>query len=176
MVCHPDGIHLYHVPELESADNDTVLAPTWSWSGKSTEYHGSVYDVRSEFPKLSVQGSHNIHELEFSLESGLPAVLRHEITGMPPVWACVKEWGSVQKGRKWARYYKPITGPPILVCTLLMGGEGKTGTFSLDLFGSYGKWEQVKHVDVDEATGRFLFGVGGLGPFASKLWLMDTSA
>ena len=50
------------------------------------------------------------------------------------------------------------------------------GAFIIVPSGSDGKWEQVKHVDMDEAMGRFLFGVGGPGPFASKLLLMDTSA
>lgn len=179
VVCHPDGIYLYHIPELESVDDYSVLSPAWSWSGESTRYHGSLYDVWSKFPKLSIQGSRNLHKLEFSLEPGFPVVLRHNVTrGLPRYCIPDDEWGTAVKGRKWARHYQlSDIGTQILVATLLLEREDEPGGFSVRPGFSMNEKLEVKYMDVDEATGRFLFGMGrrGLGR-ASKLWLVDPFA
>lgn len=145
-MCHPDGIYLYHIPELKSWDNHSILSPAWAWFGKSTQYHGSVYDIPSKFPKLHIQGSQNMHQLEFSLESGFLVVLRHNATKEPPAY-CIRDekWRAVLKGRKWAFYYAPSapSSTQILVSTILLGREGRMGAFSIFASGSSNGQQEV---------------------------------
>ena len=132
--------------------------------------------MQSPFPKLSIQGSGNLHKLEFSLETGFPVILRHSATRELPAYCMPhSEWGTAVKGRKWVRYYQPwdFVGTTLIVATLLLGREGVPGGFGIST-GSMETGDKSKCIDVDEATGRLLFMVGK--PGALKLWLVDISA
>jgi len=180
VVTHLDGIRLYHIPELESVDDGSVLFPVWSWSGESTRYEGSVYDIGSRFPILHIQGSSNIHKLEFGLGSGFPVVLRHTITAGQSVHCepDEDEWQKLfLKGRKGVCLHQVFNPPAMVFYTSLVGREDITGVFRIctnelfDILGVLDLWS----MDLDEGTGRLLLGVDlpGRYPYQQRLWLVD---
>ena len=160
-----------------------TLSPVWYWSGEpSQSYCGSLYDTLSRYPKLYIQGSSDIHKLEFDLgESGFPVVLNHTITGELPAY-CVPDEGPqdlVLKGRKGVRPSWSWYDPVIQFNTLLLGKEQATGVFLVctDEEG-FTVWDAL--VDLDDVTGRLLVGVNlfeeTTGLHVHKLWLVDLPA
>ena len=183
VLSHPEGIYLYHIPELGPAvDVDFNLSPVWYWSGESSQsYYGSLYDTLSQYPKLYIQGPSSTHKLEFDLgESGFPVVLNHSITGELPAY-CVPDEGRglVVRGRKGVRPSWSGDDPVIQFNTLLLGKEQATGVFRVRT-DEEDSTVRGARMDLDEVTGRLLVcvelveRVTGLRVY--KLWLVDPLA
>ena len=180
VVCQPDGIRLYHIPELESVEDSSTLFPVWSWSGEFSQSDGSLYDMGPQHPKLYIQGSLTTHKLDLGLDkSGFMVVLKHDTTGGPPAY-WLPGWGRnlVLKGRKGVCHYRTDGGKVIAFNTLLLGREDTTGVFRIcanerELVGDR------TQVDLDEVTGRLLVVIGvargHVRPYTRRLWLADTS-
>jgi hypothetical protein len=186
-VCDPDGIRLYHIPELGSVDDGSILSPVWSWSGESSRYDGNLYDVCTQYPKLYIQGSSVTHKLEFGLnEPGFLVILRYSITRERPAQYIFDGRRFILKGWKGVCHCWDDSPVTILFNTLLLGREHTSGEFRIC---ASELWEEdsdflvvpeVKHIDLDEVTGRLLVGVDSVarhsGVHARALWLMDPSA
>jgi hypothetical protein len=185
ILCDMCGIRLYHIPELGSVDDSSSISPVWSWSGVSTYYAGSLYDTGSQNTKLYIQGSLVTHKLEFGPDkSGFLVVLKHSITEERPAYYIpCEQRGIILKGRKGVRHHRD--GCPVIVFnTLLLGKEHTPGVFRIrtdELSGEdYLPMQEVKHLDLDEVTGRLLIGVDfayrDSGIHAQRLLLMDPLA
>jgi len=177
VVAHQDGIHLYHIPELESVDDGSALFPVWSWSGESTEYKGCLYDTNSRFPVLHIQGWSNTHKLEFARGSGFPMVLRHTVTGEQlAYYKSNRRQGFLLKGRKGISCHRAVDPPGIMFNTWLVGKEDVTRVFHVcahQFFtGGVLSIPQVLGMDFDEVTGRFILVLD----FGKSLWLVDPLA
>ena len=179
VVAHPDGIRLYHIPEVESVDDGTVLFPVWSWSGESDHYKGSIYDTGSRFPILHIQGS-NTHKLEFVLESGFPVVLMHTIT---KAYCKLDDWQELlMKGRMVVRLHQVVNPPEIVFYTSLVEREDTMGVFRICLNESSAGGilcvQDLWVTDLDEVTGRLLVDVelSRRRAYEQRLWLVDPLA
>jgi hypothetical protein len=183
VVCDMGGIRLYHIPELGSVGDSSTLSPVWSWSEDSIRYDGSLYDTGSQYPKLYIQGSLVAHKLEFGPgESGSPVVLEHNITGERPAYhiPCEKR-EAILKGRKGVRHHSK-DGLEMVFNTLLLDREHTSGVFRVraEELPEGNPLPEVKHMDLDEVTGRLLVGVDSVhrhsGVYAQTLWLTDPLA
>jgi hypothetical protein len=169
VLCHGEGIYLYHIPELSSAENFSTLEPTWDWRGESTWLYGSVYMKPSQHPVLYLQGSSAMHTIVFHMGTSgrdLP-VAQHRISrGLPAYLASIasleeKEYLLVMKGRKGLcvreRVYDYETG--------LLGIEELAGWLVAEPEFLHCSWDcdyhRVRTMDFDERTGRILIGTAG---------------
>ena len=187
VVCHPDGIHLYHIPELGSVGDSSTLVPIWSWSGGSNQYYGTLYDTDPQHPRIYLQGSLITHDIDFGLdESGFLVVLSHTATGGQPAYCVFDEERSfVLKGRKGVCYCMGgADGYTVVLKTLLLGREHTTGVFRIranESVAREGLSVQDLKVDLDEVTGRLLVAVESvtegnlIESHVRKLWLADSS-
>ena len=160
------GIHLYHIPELKAVGDDSHVIPIWSWLGDVSEYRGTLYKTASLYPALWLLRSVTAHTLEFDVdESGcFPVVVNHHITEGQPTFLVrrhVKLQGRKGMGSDVRR------GGEIAIDTVMLGTPGIARRLRGPLPGLYhGPWydqDQVKYMDLDEATGRIVIALGRIG-------------
>ena len=166
VICDAEGIHLYHIPELNSAEDLSKLSPVWEWPGESKWFCGGVCTTFSQHPMLYLQGASGTHTITFRVDTRGrdPVVVKHT-TGKLPVYLTPLEGDEdshrfVMKGRK-GLYYNVGEGASPGFATCLLGGEELTSGFSADveLPEDADWWEhEVTLADFDERTGRILIG------------------
>lgn len=183
VVCDVEGIHLYHIPELSSAENST-LKPVWEWRGKSEWLCGSVCVESSQRSILYVQEASATHTAIFRMDtSGRdPVITEHHISGGVPAHLTSLEEGDdnrfVMKGRKGIRY--TICDGNSEFYTWLVGVGGLAGGFGAKLaLPDDSDWDEqeVRFVDFNESTGRIAMGTNRCTPYNKsegvRLYLAD---
>ena len=171
VVCDAEGIHLYHIPELSTAEGLSTLSPVWEWLGKSSWDSGSVCMTTSRHPMLYLQRLSEIHTVAFHMDaSGRdPVVSGHHISGELPAPLLSLANGDkcpfAMKGRKYLCYGRR-TSDVFWFDTHLLGREVLVGGFSADLsHPGEDDWELqdcvVKFADFDGDTTRILIVVHG---------------
>ena len=173
VICDAKGIHLYHIPELDSPDPSTTLNPVWEWPGESKWFCGSVCMTSSQHPILYLQGTSGTHTVTFRMDAcgRDPIVVKHHITGKLPAHLASIEGGNrhrfVMKGRK-GLYYKIGHDSDPGFATCLLGREELVGRYSVelelpedDLLDDH----KVTLADFDERTGRILIGTDRYGEY-----------
>jgi len=167
VVCDVEGIHLYRIPELSSAESFSTLSPTWEWLAKSKWFCGSACMTFSRLPVLYLQGGSGTHTIIFRTDpSGRnPVVTEHHISEELPAY--LSSIGDdnlfMVKGRKGLRY-EVGGGDPCLFDTCLLGTEGLAGRFSAEIEGPVDdgfEEHKIRFVDFDEMTGRVLIATHG---------------
>lgn len=162
VICDVEGIHLFHIPELSSAENLSTLEPVWDWLGESRWSCGSISMTSPKHPTLYLQGGFATHTIVFRMDaSGRdPLVVEHRVSGGP--LACLtlveEEDGRrfVMKGRKGVCYN--VRDGSSEFGTWLQEMEGLAGGFGAELeLPNDNDWE-ARLVDFDERTGRILIG------------------
>ena len=183
-MCDVEGIHLYRIPELRSAEGFSTLSPIWNWLVESKWFCGSVCTTFSQHPVLYLQGGSGTHTITFRADaSGRgPVVAEHHIGEELPAYLSPERDDDLftVKGRK-GLCYDISGGGPYLLDTCLLGSEGLAGGFSIEvelsLMGD-DYWEEhiLRFVDFDERTGRVLIATnsGAWGePQATRIYLAD---
>ena len=184
---NPRGIHLYHIPEPRAVGDGYSLDPVWSWwslVGDSLGYRGTLYKTASPHPALWLQGEHTAHTLEFDVgESEFPVVVNHQITeGQPAYYVAArlklkgrKVMGIDVKQRGKAVFRTGVLGKPDLTRQLR---ASLPGVYTGPRIGQ----DEVKYVDLDEATGTIMVVIGAVPnparpranvPFARQFCLAD---
>ena len=160
------GIYLYHIPELKAIGNDSdlvAISPQWSWLGRALECRGTLYKTACPHPALWLQGDRATHTLEFDIDGSgyFPVVVNHRIIDGKPAYdtSC---WLKLQ-GRKGITVRLGLRWE-IVINTAALGKPGITRRLCavLPRFDDY-HWrrrEEVKYVDLDEATGRIMIVAG----------------
>ena len=183
VICDSEGIHLYHIPELGSAESYSTLKPVWEWRGKSEWFREIVPVTSPQHPMLYLQEASATHIIVFRIDaSGRdPIVAEHRISGGLPAYLASLEEGDHQlvvKGRKGLRY-KIRDGSPEFD-TFLVGVEKSVSGLSAVLeLSDDGIWDdqEVRLVDFDERTGRILIGTNRYGVYnlheAIRIYLGD---
>jgi len=183
VMCEAEGIHLYHIPELSSAEGFSTLGPVWEWLVESKWFCGSVCMSFSQHPVLYLQGASGTHTIAFRMGAcgRDPVVVEHHINRDLQAHLLSLEADDlfVMKGRKGLRY-NVGEGDPYLLDTCLLGREGLSGGFSAeveDFDGGNWKEHDVRFADFDERTGRILiatnvYGVWGEGD-AIRIYLAN---
>ena len=182
VLCDTEGIYLYHIPELSSAENFSTLKPTWEWRGESKWLCGSICMKPSQHPTLYLQEASAIHTIVFRMDvSGRDStVAQHRIDeGLPAYFTSPEEENDhlfVMKGRK-GLYYNIREES---FDTRLLGIEEFAGGFDAELvLPDDGSWDEqeVRIVDFDERTGRILIGTNRSGEYsgneAIRIYLAD---
>ena len=175
VLCDAEGIYLYHIPELNSAENFSTLKPAWEWRGESKWFCGSVCIKPSQHPILYLQEASAIHTIVFRMDTsgkGL-TVAQHRISEWPPAYLTFLEEESdrlfVMKGRKGLCYNSREGSSEFDTC--LLGIEELVGGFDAELeLPDDGTWDdqEVRIVDFDERTGRILIGTNRYGEYNEK--------
>ena len=183
VLCDAEGIHLYHIPELSSADNFSTLEPAWEWRGKSKWLCGSVCMKPSRRPMLYLQEASATHAIVFRMDASgrSPTVAQHRSSGGLPAYLASPEENDhlfVMKGRKGLCY--SIREGSSEFGTCLLGVEGLAGGFDAELeLPDDGSWDdqEVRIVDFDDRTGRILIGTNQYGEYnqseAIRIYLAD---
>ena len=158
VVCDPEGIYLYHIPEASSTEGST-LKTVWEWLGYSNWFYGGVYTTYPQRPILYLQGFLETHTITFRVEdSGRdPVVAEHRIR--EDLSALERDYGRfVMKGRKVLYYDEDCDTIEFTTC--LLGREELVGGFSAEIVRD-DEWDdhEVKFVDFDGRTGRILMGM-----------------
>lgn len=162
VICDPDGIHLYRLPELESEWDETTLTPFWT-SGRSLgEWcRGSLCDASSPNPTLYVHCPDFMEEVEFGLdESGRFFVVSNYDTVEETILYGGDSSEDVDcfvrlKGRKVLSYETEY--PFITFATAFLDRWGVGRALRMRIANSPGdRWIDVGMVDLDERTGRLL--------------------
>ena len=163
VMCDVEGIHLYHIPELSSAESFSTLSPAWEWLTESKWFCGSVCMTFSRHPVLYLQGPSGTHTITFRMDARGrdPVVWEHRISEDLPAHLRFLEGDEnlfVMKGRK-GLCYGISDGITYLLDTCLLGREELAGGFSAEVDEpEVGNWEEhvMKFADFDERTGRIL--------------------
>ena len=178
VVCDTGGIHLYHIPELSSAEDSSTLSPVWEWPGGSKWFCGSVCETSSQHPVLYLQSASGTHTITLWTDAGGrdPVVVEHHVTGKLPVHlASLEEGGGgggggredhhrfTMKGRKGLYYNVGEEDVRPGFATYLLGKEELAGAvFSVDVESTPEDANRGEHkvnlADFDERTGRILIG------------------
>jgi hypothetical protein len=185
VICDAEGIHLYHIPELSSAEDSSILKPVWEWPGDYEWFCGSVCMASSQHSMIYLQEASGTHTITFRMDaSGRdPVVVEHRVSEKLPAHLASLEEGYpdrfVMKGRKGLHYN--VDG--VSSCefgTCLLGREELAGRFSIELeLPGDGSWDEheVRLVDFDERTGRVLIGTNRYGAYnegqAIRIYLAD---
>jgi len=159
------------------------LGPAWGWEGDVSECRGTLYKTESPYPALWLQGERTTHTLELDVdESGcFPVVVSHRITEGQPAYyeECLKLQGRKGMGvdvglHDEIVFNMGVLGKPDMTRRLYaaLPGFNKGILFEQD---------EVKYVDLDEATGRIMVVVGLPSdrwgrkdvPYAWQLYLAD---
>lgn len=163
VTCDPEGIHLYRIPDLGSAEGFSTLSPVWEWLAESKWFCGSVCTTFSRHPMLYLQGESGTHTITFRMDAcgRDPIVSEHRISGELPAHLVSREGDDdlfVVKGRK-GLCYDIGEGDIYMLDTCLLGKEKLAGGFSADANDSeVGNWDEhvMKFADFDERTGRIM--------------------
>ena len=168
VICDAEGIHLYHIPELNSAEDLSTLSPVWEWPGESKWFCGGACTTYSQHPVLYLQGTSGTHTITFRVDAcgRDPVVVKHT-TGKLPVYLAPLEGDEdshrfVMKGRK-GLYYNVGEGIFSGFATCLLGGEELMSGFSADVDVSDEREHEVTLADFDERTGRILISTDWYG-------------
>jgi len=180
VICDVEGIHLYRIPELSSAESFSTPSPIWEWLAKSKWFCGSACMTFSQHPVLYLQGGSGTHTIIFRTDpSGRnPVVTEHRISEEPPAYLSPKGDDDLftMKGRKGLRCDIGREDPHRMD-TCLLGREELAGGFSAFIEGPLDEeWEvhEIKFVDFDERTGRMLIATGLWGESeATRICLAD---
>ena len=164
VICDAEGIHLYHIPELSSAEDFATLRSVWDWPGESEWYYGSVCTTSSQRPVLYLQGASGTHTISFRMgECGRnPTVMKHRITERLPTHLTSPREDNhrfVMKGRKGLCY--SVGEGVSYFYTCLLGREELAGGFSVSVeLPDDDNWDdhEVRVADFDAGTGRILIG------------------
>ena len=172
VICDEEGVHLYHIPELNSTILRT-LSPVREWPGEPKWFCGCVRTVSLQHRVLYLQGASGTHIITFRMDAcgRDPVVVKHHITRkLPAHFAFVETTIEgdehllfVVKGRKGLYYNKEIHNSELATC--LLGREELTGRFGVELEPpNEDNWRenQVVLMDFDERTGRILIGTDRL--------------
>ena len=181
IVANDDGIFLYHIPELEAADEGSGLIPAWDWRGDASDLRGTFYKTTSLSRVLWLQGRSATHTLEFGVdESGyFPVVVDHNITERPRTFHPTKH--IKLQGRK-GMCIECRPGGEFVFHTRVPEDPDLTRQLHASLRGLDGRaWrDELKYVDLDELTGRIMIVVGrpnrrmrGDFPRARRLYIAD---
>ena len=166
VICDAEGIHLYHIPELSSAEDFSTVSSVWMWSGDPELFLewfcGSICMTPSRHPVLYLQGTSGTHTISFRKRScaRVPLIVEHHtIEELPAHLTPFKEdaYRFLMKGRKGLSYNVGDRVSHFDTC--LLGREELTGWFSADVGipGESGPGvHKVKLADFDERTGRIL--------------------
>ena len=181
------GIHLYHIPEPGTADDDSDLIPVWSWEGDTSNERGTLYETGSPYPALCLQGYRTTHTLEFDVDESragsFPMVVNHHIAEERPDYFMPHHLKL--KGRKAMGVL--ATHSKVVFKTGGLGRSDLARRLDARLPGFYeysqlGQYSEVKYVDLDEATGRIMVVIGAavdgdsgddFTPYARRLCLAD---
>jgi hypothetical protein len=180
IVNNPDGIFLYHIPELKATGKTSNLVPVWNWRGDASDLRGTLYKTVSPYPALWLQGRRTTHTLEFDVDEPgcFPTVTNHEITGERPAFRSVdrlklqgRKGLGIESGRKGEIVFHTgaLENPDL---TRRLRG-------SVPGLGVSAAWtEEFKYADLDELTGRIMFVAGLRGPdggtpYARWLYIAD---
>ena len=169
-MCDREGIRLYHIPELISAEDyaHQALDAVWGWSGDSKWFCGSVCTTFSQHPVLYLHCTSGTHTITFRVDARgrVPVVVNHHISGKLPIHLTSlnaedeEDHRFVMKGRK-GFYYNVSEGeayPGFATC--LLGREELAGGFSAGVDTLSLEGHEVRLADFDERTGRILIGTG----------------
>ena len=183
-MCDAEGIHLYHIPELSSAEGFSTLSPVWDWEWlrESMWLFGSTCMTFSRHPMLYVQTRSETHTITFRVDaSGRdPVVSEHRVSGELPGHPLPRSRCRFRvKGQKLLCYSGSIDHVHRFD-TRLLGREELVGGFSAkveDLEGddSDGEEHGVSFVDFDERTTRILIAGYGSGCGETSMRLLSTS-
>ena len=154
------GVWLYHIPELEAADEDTRLVPVWNLPSDVSGCCGTLYKTASLYPVLWLQGKQTTHTIEFDVDGCYPVVVNHRITEGKPVFHV----GNIFKlqGRKGMNIKTGLRSR----VEINTGVVGKPDTRRLCgaipglNHGPRFRQDQVKYTDLDEMMGRIMVVVG----------------
>lgn len=186
VICDEEGIHLYYIPELSSAENFSTLTPVWEWLGEPEWLCGSTSFSSSRHPILYLQEASATHTITFRMDASErdPAIAEHHVIGGPPAYLASLEEEEendnrfVMKGRKGLRY--TVCEGSSEFGTWIVGIGGLAGGFDVDLgLPDDGNWNEhnVRLVDFDEKTGRILIGTNRYGEYneseAIRIYLAD---
>jgi len=183
VICDLGGIHLYHIPELSSAENYSTLGPVWEWRGESKWFRESIHMTLSQHPMICFQEASATHTIIFRMDACRrdPIVVEHRVGGGLPVHPASPEDDHhrlVVKGRKGLRYNFREENPEF--DTFLVGMEELAGGLNAVLeLPEDGSWDnqEVRLVDFDEMTGRILIGAHRYGAYnyhqAIRIYLAD---
>ena len=183
VICGPEGIHLYHIPELSSAEDFSTLSPVWEWPGQSRWFCGGVSMTSSQHCILSLQGTSGTHSIRFWMNARGrdPVVVEHRVTGKLPTHLTSIEGYDhlfVMKGRKGLHHDISEEGPYFSTC--LVGREELAGGFSAEVeVPEDDDWEEhkISLADFDGRTGRILIGTKRCGDydrgFGFRIYLAD---
>ena len=165
VMCDVEGIHIYHIPELSSAEGFSTLNPIWEWLVKSRWFCGSACMTFSQHPVLYLQGRSGTHIITFRTDaSGRdPVAAEHRVSEELPAYLREDVDRFTMKGRKGLRY-DIGGGGDCLLDTCLLGREGLAGGFSVVIEGpGYTAWDEhrIRFADFDERTGRVLIATRG---------------
>ena len=173
VICDAEGIYLYHIPELGSAEDFPTLSPVWDWPGESEWYCGSVCMTSSHNFVFYLQGTSGTHTISFRLDAcgRDPAVMEHYIAEKLPAYLTSlreDDHRFVMKGRKGLYYTVggAVSYTQTEFDTRLLGREGSAGGFSAEVrVPEDPEWDgyEVTLADFDERTGRVLIGADRLG-------------
>ena len=186
VICDAEGIHLYYIPELGSAEDFSRLNSVWDWPRESHWFCGSACTTFSQHPTLYLQGTSGTHTISFRFNAcgRDPVVTKHHIAEKLPAHLTSLEEGDddrfVMKGRK-GLYHNVGEGtshPGFATC--LVGREELAGGFSADVDlsadESWGEHE-IRLADFDERTGRIVIGTDRSGGFTEdrgiRIYLAD---
>jgi hypothetical protein len=184
VICDAAGIHLYHIPEVSSAEDSSTLRPVWEWLGDSQWFCGGVCAMYPQCPMLYLQGSSGTHTITFRMDaSGRdPAVAEHHVGEDLSARLTHPETGDydrfVMKGRK-GLYYCEGTSYTTKFATCLLGREELAGGFSAKIEPDEDWWDEhdIRFADFDERTGRILISTNRCGAYnegeALRIYLAD---
>ena len=178
VMCDEEGIHLYHIPELSSAEVFSILSPVWEWLAESKWFYGSACTTFSRHPVLYLyEGASGTHTITLCMDASgrNPVVAEHHISrglrhGRNSISSLERE-DVCWKGGKGLRW--DISGPgAYLMGTCLLGREDLEGGFSakVDL-----EVHRIRFADFDERTGRILVATNrrGAGEEGIRVQLAD---
>ena len=162
--CDPEGIHLFHIPDLSSTEGSSTLSPVWEWLRESEWFFGGVRMTFSRQPVLSLQTLSETHTITFRVDAcgRDPVVSEHRVSGeLPaplPSLADGDEFGFAMKGQKLLCYGSRIEYV-YRFHTCLLGREELAGGFNVEAYDADDDWEEHDVIfppDFDEKTARIL--------------------
>ena len=170
VTCDPEGIHLYYIPDLGSAEGFSTLSPVWEWLVESEWFCGGVCTTFSRHPMLYLQGPSGTHTITFRMGAcgRDPVVSDHRIITEFPAHLLYLEGNNdlfVMKGRKVLRY-GVIEDGAYLLDTRLLGREELEGGFSAEVDETeVDDWDEqvMSFADFDERTGRVMIAMRQYG-------------
>ena len=185
VICDAEGIHLYHIPELSSAEDFATLRSVWEWLGESKWYCGSVCTTSSQRPVLYLQGASGTHTISFRVGAcgRNPTVMKHHINERLPAHLTSLRGDNhrfVLRGRKGLHYNVGEGTPYFYTC--LLGREELVGGFTVHvnlLKGRNFEEHKVRLADFDGRMGRILIGTDRSEGFSreaegiTRIHLMD---